>query len=80
MGYSSWGGIVGHHGVTKHSTAQHFDSWVGTISWRRKWQPTPIFSPGKSHGQRNLTVYSPSGRNSQTRLSELTTTTLSSKK
>ena len=28
-----------------------FDSWVGKISWRRKWQPTPVFLPGESHGQ-----------------------------
>ena len=30
-----------------------FDPWVRKIPWRRKWQPTPVFSPGKSHGQRN---------------------------
>ena len=36
-----------------------FDSWVGKISWRRKWQPTPVFFPGKSHGQRRLVGYSP---------------------
>ena len=29
-----------------------FDPWVEEIPWRRKWQPTPIFLPGKSHGQR----------------------------
>ena len=29
------------------------------IPWRRKWQPTPVFLPGKSHGQRSLTGYSP---------------------
>ena len=28
--------------------------WVGKIPWRRKWQPTPIFLPRKSHGQRSL--------------------------
>ena len=28
-----------------------FDSWVGKIPWTRKWQPTPVFLPGKSHGQ-----------------------------
>ena len=28
-----------------------FESWVGKIPWRRKWQPTPLL-PGKSHGQR----------------------------
>ena len=26
--------------------------------WRRKWQPTPVFLPGKSHGQRTLAGYS----------------------
>ena len=31
------------------------------ISWRRKWQPTPVFLPGKSHGWRNLVGYSPWG-------------------
>ena len=31
-----------------------FDPWVWKILWRRKWQPTPIFLPGKSHGQRSL--------------------------
>ena len=31
-----------------------FDPWVGKIFWKRKWQPTPLFLPGKSHGQRNL--------------------------
>ena len=36
-----------------------FDSWVEKIPWRRKWQPTPVFLPGKSHGQRNLVGYSP---------------------
>ena len=33
-----------------------FDPWVGKIPWRRKWQPTPVFLPGKSHGQRSLVV------------------------
>ena len=30
--------------------------------WRRKWQPTPVFLPGKSHGQRSLVGYSLWGR------------------
>ena len=38
-----------------------FDPWVRKISWRRKWQPTPVFSPDKSHGQRSLVDYSPKG-------------------
>ena len=29
----------------------------GRIPWRRKWQPTPVFLPGESHGQRNLAGY-----------------------
>ena len=35
-----------------------FDPWVGEIPWRRKWQPIPVFLPGKSHGQRSLASYS----------------------
>ena len=29
-----------------------FDSWIGKIPWRRKWQPTPVFLPGESQGQK----------------------------
>ena len=44
--------------------------WVGKIPWRKKWQPSPVFLPGKSHGQRSLAGHSPWGqRESQTRLS-----------
>ena len=28
--------------------------WVGMIPWRRKWQPSSVFLPGESHGQRSL--------------------------
>ena len=38
-----------------------FDPWVGKISWRRKWQPTPVFLPGESHGRRSMVGYSPWG-------------------
>ena len=38
-----------------------FDPWVGKIPWRRKWQPIPVFLPGKFHGQKNLAGYSPWG-------------------
>ena len=31
-----------------------FSPLLGKILWRRKWQPTPVFLPGKSHGQRSL--------------------------
>ena len=36
-----------------------FDPWVWKIPWRRKWQLTPVFLPGESHGQRSLASYSP---------------------
>ena len=36
-----------------------FVPWVVKIPWRRKQQPTPVFLPGKSHGQRSLAGYSP---------------------
>ena len=39
-----------------------FDPWVRKIPWRRKWQPTPVFLPGESHGQRSLEGYRPWGR------------------
>ena len=39
-----------------------FDSWVGKIPWRWKWQPTLVFLPGEWHGQRSLVGYSPWGR------------------
>ena len=38
-----------------------FSLWVGKVSWRRAWQPTPVFLPGKSHGPRSLVGYSPWG-------------------
>ena len=34
----------------------------GKIPWKRKWQPTPVFLPGESHGQRILAGYSPWSR------------------
>ena len=38
-----------------------WDPWVRKIPWRRKWQPTPVFLPGKSHGQRSVACCSPWG-------------------
>ena len=38
------------------------ETWVrsldGKILWRREWEPTPVFLPGESHGQRSLAGYS----------------------
>ena len=36
-----------------------FNTWDRKITWRRKWQHTPVFLPRKSHGQRSLVGYSP---------------------
>ena len=51
--------------MVKESTCQcrrhRFDLWVGKIPWKRKWQPTPVFLPQESHGQRSLEDYSPWG-------------------
>ena len=41
---------------------QDFDPWVRKIPWRRARQPTPVFLPGESHGQRSLAGRSPQGR------------------
>ena len=38
-----------------------FNPWVRKIPWRRKWQPTPVFLPRESHGQRSLVGHSPRG-------------------
>ena len=48
--------------MIKNSACQYrryrFDPWVRKIPWRRKWQPTPVFLPRKSHGQRSLEGHS----------------------
>ena len=36
-----------------------FNPWIGKFPWRRKWQPTPVVLPEKSHGQRSLVGYNP---------------------
>ena len=44
--------------------SQMFCNWWSTVlwnPWRRKWQPTPMFLPGESHGQRSPAGYSPCG-------------------
>ena len=40
---------------------RRFNPWVGKIPWRRNWQSTLVFLPGKLHGQRSLVGYSPWG-------------------
>ena len=41
----------------KHKRGR-FNPWVRKIPWRRAWQPTPVFLPRESHGQRSLVGYS----------------------
>ena len=40
---------------------RRFFPWDRKILWKKKWQPTPVFLPGKPHGQRSLVGYSPCG-------------------
>ena len=42
------------------------DPWVGKSPWRRTWQPTSVFLPGESHGQRSLVGSSPWDRTEAT--------------
>ena len=44
-----------------HAIQEMQETGVGKISWNRKWQPTPVSLPEKSHGQRSLVGYSPWG-------------------
>ena len=49
---------LGSKEFTCQCRTQGFNPWIGKIPWRRKWQPTPVFLSGKSHGQRSLAGYS----------------------
>ena len=51
MGLSRW--LKGKESICQWRKCR-FDSWIGKIPWRRKWQPTPVFLPRKPHGQRSL--------------------------
>ena len=69
----------------KESTCQYrrhkkhrFDPCVGKIPWKRKWQPTPVFLSGESHGQRRLAVNSPWGCKKSDTTERLSTYTLPS--
>ena len=50
------GGVSGEESTCQCRRLQRcsFDLWVGKIPWRRARQPTPLFMPRESHGQRNL--------------------------
>ena len=57
-GLSSW--LIGKEPACQCKRCR-FNSWVRKNHWRRKWQLTPVFLPGKSRGQRNLEDHSPWG-------------------
>ena len=47
---------------TQETQRGEFDPLIVKIPWKRKWQPTPVFLPGKFHGRGSLGGYSPWGR------------------
>ena len=59
---TSDGSVVKNLPANAGHTGNEFDPWVKKIPWRRKWQPTPVFLPGKFHGQRSLAGCRPWGR------------------
>ena len=54
------GGIGGKESICQCKRLR-FNPWVRKITWWRKWQPTLVFLPGESLGQRNLEGYRPWG-------------------
>ena len=63
--YEIWGFPSGTSGkepaCQRRSRKRHhqFDPWIRRTPWRRKWQFSPVFLPGKLHEQRSLVGYSP---------------------
>ena len=55
------GTVVNNLPANAGDTGDSFDPWVRKIPWNRKWYPTPVFLPEKSHGQGSLVGYSPWG-------------------
>ena len=49
-----------HCAQSRRHRRRGFNSWLGKMLWKMKWQPTPVL-PGKRQGQRNLAGYSPWG-------------------
>ena len=65
LGWLQWASPVAQwwriHLICRSLRRFRLDSWVGKSPWRRTWQPTPVFLPGESHGQRRLVGYRPWG-------------------
>ena len=49
-----------------------FNPWAGKVPWKRAQQPTPVFLPGESHGQRSLVGYRPWSRKDSDATEQLT--------
>ena len=52
MEKGAWWATV--HGVSNNHTTERLHLHFTFMHWRRKWQPTPVFLPGESQGQRSL--------------------------
>ena len=61
MGLPSWCSSKQSACQSRRSKRHGFDPWVRKIPLRRNWQSTPVFLPGKFHGQRSLAGYGPWG-------------------
>ena len=61
MGFPGGAGGKGSARQCRRHRKPGFHPWVGKIPWSRKWHPTPVFLPGKAHGQRSLAGCSPRG-------------------
>lgn len=62
---------------TVFQSGYHNLHFASSVQWRRKWQPIPVFLPGKSNGQRSPVGYIQSmGSQSQAWVSDWTTTTI----
>ena len=70
------GGSVVNNSPANAGDARDMGSISGSgrsITWRRKWQATPVCLPGKSRGQRSLGGYSPRGRKESDTTEQLST-------
>ena len=54
-------GLSGKASTCQCRSHSELSPWIRKIPWRRKWQPTPVFLPGKFHGQRSWAGYNPRG-------------------
>ena len=72
VAYFMWASLVSQmvKEFTCNAGGPGFDPWVRTIPRKKEWQPTPVFLPGESHGQRSLVGCSPGVAQSQTQLSD----------